>query len=420
MIAALLLGAGLAAAGEAVLAGGVQVATGAAEDVGKGGLGHDVRLGYTLGERWLVELGSTSLARPDAAHVDLSLGARRYLTEPWTDRGALSIDASAGVGLMGAYPALALGAAMDLPHRRRLTARVGAGLAVFGASDAPHSAARLALTVLAPPIRLAAPTAPLVLATPPPAPAPAAPLDLEIPPEAMVWVPHPICDWVPASQAELLIASLPEGLDPEAQLEILAEQHLPAHVHPEGHQRPELVAAPPDGMGALLVLAHPGDEVQVNGARVPVDDEGVALLNGPEGRVTVEVRAGGQRQTYKAALSNGYAVWIRVKAPPAATVTFSQGSSELSPASRDQIQAMARDAAGWSFVLQGAYSFEGSLNVNNRLARERGQNVGAALLAAGIPADRIAYLEPPSADPTKDPATQRVCNVIAVPPERRP
>lgn len=416
MSALLLLGAALA--GELALSGGAQGSFGAGQEAGVGGLGHEVGLGWRLGERWVVEALSTSAAGGETARFTALGGARWYLAEPWTGEAALSLHGALGADLLAPGPAGALGASVDLPSRGRLIPRVSAGWELGAAGGAPRGNGRIAVALLLAPPR-SPPPAPVVEAPPPPPPPERVPLELELAPaEARVWVPHPICAWVPASQAELLLSTLELPLSPDATLELVAAGYVPAHVHPEGAQQVQL--EPAADRGALLVLAHPGDAVSVNGAALPVAPDGLALYTAPEGRVRVEVRAGGQRQEYKAALANGYAVWLRVRPPPPTQILFAQGSSELGPNARERIQAMATDAAGWSFVLQGAYSYEGSLNLNNRLARERAQNVGAALLEAGVPADRIAYLDPPPADPNRDPATQRACNILAVPPERAP
>lgn len=419
---ALVLLAGLSFAAEHAVSAGAQGVFGAGQDAGKGGVGHEVTLERRLSERWLVEGLSTSAASQEGARFTLMAGGRYYLSEPWTHTGALSVYAAGGLDLFGPSLALALGGSVDLPSRHRLRARVSAGLEGSFTGGDQHGVARMALAVLVPPPRKEATPPP---PPPPPEPPPPEkqPLDLEVlPAEAMVWVPHPVCAWVPSTQVEALIAGLQEegglSLSAEATLELMAEGYVPAHVHPEGPQHVQLRQAP--AQGSLLVLAYPGDQVAVDGHPVTVSEDGVALVNAPEGRVRVEVRAGGQRQEYKAALANGYAVWVRVRPPPPTQILFTQGRSELSAASLAQIQEMAASAAGWSFVLQGAYSYEGSLNVNHRLARERGLNVGKALQDAGIPPERIAYLDPPPADPNRDPTTQRACNVIAVPPERTP
>lgn len=407
-----------AVAADLVWSGGAAASFGALTDAGTGGLGHEVVLGAELKDRWLTELMSTSAAGSEGARFTLMAGERRYLTEPFEGQGALSVSLHAGVDLFGWDPTLAFGAAVDLPSPRRWTLRVGGGWELGRGEVGAEGVARLSLTALVPPSAVAVQTVVVTEPPPPPAPEPE-PFQLEgAPEEATVWVPHPICAWVPASEAEALIASLDEPLSPEASLEVLAEGYAAEHVHPEGEHHLEL--RPEANEGALLVLAWPGDRVVVSGQPVETDKDGIATFTAPEGRVDIEVRAGGQRQTYKAALANGYAVWVRVRPPPMVQVLFNQSRSELTPAARAQIAAMASDAAGWSFVLQGAYSAEGSLNFNNRLARERGQNVGQALMDAGVPADHIAYLDPPPADPNRDPASQRACNVVAVPPERAP
>lgn len=416
MTALLLIGSALAA--DLALSGGVVGSFGAGSDAGRGGLGHELTLETRVTPRFFAQVMSTSSVGASLDHFTAMAGPRLYLSDPWSGAAALSLDLGLGVDLFGPALAAQIGGSVDLPSRRRLVPRVSAGFELAPDAEGVHPRGRLALTVLMPrPLEKAAPT-PVVEAPPKPPPAPPrVPLELEAAPEeARVWVPHPICAWVPASQAAALLAQLDNPLPPDAMLDVIAEGYLPEHVPAQGEQKVALKLS--ENRGALIVLAHPGDQVSVGGAPVPVNGDGIAMLNAPEGRVAIEVRAGGQRQEYKAALSSGYAVWIRVKPPAPTQILFPQGSSELSAAAAQRIQGMAADAAGWSFVLQGAYSYEGSLNVNNRLARERGQNVGAALLAAGVPADHIAYLDPPPADPNKDPTTQRACNILAVPPER--
>ena len=414
MSAWLLLGAALAA--DLALSGGVVGSFGAADDAGRGGIGHELTLETRVGPRFFAQIQTTSSAGPTLEHFTAMAGPRYYLSDPWAGRAALSLDLGLGVDLFGPALAAQLGGSVDLPSQHRLIPRVSAGLELAPDAGGAHPRGRLVLSVLLPrPMEKAAP-APVVEAPRPPPPE-NTPLELEAAPEeAKVWVPHPICAWVPASQAAALLAQLDHPLPPDAMLDVVADGYLPEHIPAQGQQKVAL--QPGVNRGALIVLAHPGDQVSVGGQPLAVNADGIALLNAPEGRVAIEVRAGGQRQEYKAALSSGYAVWIRVKPPDPTQILFAQGQSELSPQALARIQAIAADAAGWSFVLQGAYSYEGSLNLNNQLARERGQNVGAALLAAGVPADHIAYLDPPPADPNKDPATQRACNILAVPPGR--
>lgn len=423
MILALLLASGALAA-DVVWSGGASVSFGALSDAGAGGLGHEVNLGVPVSERWLVEAVSTSAAGLDAARFTLMAGARRYLSEPFTGAGALSVSGDVGLDLFGRDPTLSLGAAIDLPTDRRWGWRVGGGWELGPSDGQLEGVARLSLTAVIPPPRAVTVTE-LVPPPPPPPAEESPPFQLEgALAEARIWIPHPVCAWVPASEAEALIASLDEPLSPEATLEVLAEGYAVDHIDHVGVQHVELLPEPDEG--ALVVLAWPGDRIVVKGASLPAPQsvstgaDGVAVVKAPEGRLDIEVRAGGQRQSYKAALANGYAVWVRVRPPPPVQVLFAQGQSDLNAAARAQIAAMAQDAGGWSFVLQGAYSAEGSLNYNNRLARERGLNVGAALMEAGVPADHIAYLEPPPADPNKDPVSQRACIVLAVPPERAP
>ena len=410
-----LFGAMALAADLNLSAGAQLVATG---DAGAGdlGLGHDVSVGVPAWSRGTVELRSLSVARVgDPPMFTAMVGARQHLTEPWSPDGALSVSAAVGVSVLNPAGVGAVGVAWDLPLRRRWTGRVEGGWLLASSGD---GGGRLALSVLVPP-RPAREVHAIAAEAPPPAPeAPPEPASLTADAGALVWVPHPICAWLPVDEANALLAALPATLPTGSTLEVHADGAAPGFAAASGHT--DVSLTPAATQGALLVLGYPGDRVSVDGVPVAVGEDGVSMVNAAPGRVAVQVAAGGQLQEYKAALARGYAVWLRVRPPPKTAVFFSFNSSDLSDRTRAQVTALADNAAGWSFVLQGAYSFEGSLNYNRKLAQERARVVGALLEEAGIPSDRIAYLDPPNADPNADPTTQRACNIIAVPPERTP
>lgn len=413
------LAAGPALGADLVVAAGPQISVRGGDAAGEAGLGHNLSFGRPISERWVIELSSSSATGeggPPAFGV--FGGARAYLTRPWSPDGALALTAALGVDLLSPGPVATLGLGYDLPLRGRFTARVGAGWALGTDSKELSSGANAAISVLVPPrprreftTRAAATTAPMqaVRALPQ--------LSVE-PATALVWVPHPVCAWMSPEEANLVLAELGDAMPADAELVVAAEGYTDAHVHVDGPTVAHL--QPVTAQGALLLLANPGDHLTIDGHDVPTGPDGAAVINAPEGRVGIEVKAGGQRQEYKAAIANGFAVWVRVRPPPPTAVLFTVRSAEVSPKAQAEIAALAENAADWSFVLQGAYSYEGSLNFNRRLALERAAAVGKLLEAAGIPADRIAYLDPPNADPNGDPTTQRACKILAVPPERSP
>jgi outer membrane protein OmpA-like peptidoglycan-associated protein len=168
--------------------------------------------------------------------------------------------------------------------------------------------------------------------------------------------------------------------------------------------------------GSLIVLAHPGDRVLIDGQEAAVDDTGVARLIHEEGLVNIEVYSGGQQQKLRAALVPNHTVWVRAGDPDPTAVFFRLNSDEISKSAQADIKNVATYAANWSFVLQGGYSPEGGLERNRQLAIDRARAVSRALQAVGISEDRIVFLDPPPPDPNRPAEEQRNCQIIPVAP----
>jgi hypothetical protein len=229
------------------------------------------------------------------------------------------------------------------------------------------------------------------------------------PPDATIWIPHPHCQHGDAAEG---LEHL-DHLDADQPVVVSAPGYLPAFVPAEQLSGLQLEPAPPQG--ALVIVAAPGDEILVDGVRVPTGEDGVALLNVPEGSHAVEVSGGGRHANGTISVSQGHATWLRPPGPEHQHAFFAPGSSALSDAALEGIRALAAQRGGYGYVLQGGHSPEGDPELNKALAHARAAAVRAALIEAGVPEDRIGLM--PIAEPTlsADEAAQRSCVITPVP-----
>lgn len=389
------------------LSAGIQVMYGAGSSSGAGGPGHDVRVGLPLSERWLIEAISSS---SDGAALEGRAGVRLFLDEPWSDRGALSLTAAPlGFSLQQQGYSAGVGAAYDAPIRRRLVGRVGLEAVTAGGEVGLRASVGLVL-----PPKDPAPIIRTVYID-----RPVAEVAEEIvSAEEMVWVPEPVCDWMPVDEADSMLAEIQAQAQAQASSPKSPEsvEVLAASLASEASGGNLPFWAPESVEGALVVIAHPGDKVFIEGEPVTVDEQGVAMLKREEGLVEIEIASGGQRQVLRAGLVPGHAVWVRAGDPDPDAVYFELNSVSLDAAGRASLREVAENVAGWSFVLQGGYSPEGTLEHNRALAIERARAVSHALQAAGVPEDRIVFLDPPRPDPNRTGRQQRNCRIIPVAP----
>ncbi|MCP4920951.1 MAG: OmpA family protein [Proteobacteria bacterium] len=185
--------------------------------------------------------------------------------------------------------------------------------------------------------------------------------------------------------AQDLLAELPEDL----RLHILAGGYVPESALVGGDLSLVLAEAPEQA--SLVVTAHPADVVEVDGAPVPLQD-GTLIATVPIAELTVTVTGGGRVETHELSPASGYALWLRTSEPDPLRVQFPVNSSTLQAAQRAQIQTIAENVSGWSLQVQGGASPEGDPVRNLALANARGEAVAAALIEAGLPADRLTYL----------------------------
>lgn len=208
--------------------------------------------------------------------------------------------------------------------------------------------------------------------------------------DPMVWVPHPYCRFLPASEAKGLLAQLRPG----DELQVIADGYIPVSVPIEaGETKVEL--APITPIGALIVVAWPRDEVSVEGKSLTVGDDGIAVVMVPEGNVDVTVRGGGRDEVFPAYVPTGDAVWLRIPPPPAQIIRFRVGTSDLDKEATATIAGLASQPGSYTLTVQGSASPEGNLDANLKLAARRGEICRDKLLESGIPADRLT-LGPPT------------------------
>lgn len=214
-------------------------------------------------------------------------------------------------------------------------------------------------------------------------------------PDAAVWIEHPRCGVYPSEATPALIERYGED--------------MAAELRAEGYERvettlgqvSEVVLQPLPAQGALVVVARPGDEIRVGGMPIPLDEDGVAVLNVATGAVEVIGTGGGQQVRLYAAVARQQATWVRVPDPPALTVPFAGGSSELTSQTRYDLLQLAANAGDWTFVIQGYASPEGDADANLRLAAARAETVARALRGGGLSSDHVRVSSPAIGDPSQ-------------------
>lgn len=208
------------------------------------------------------------------------------------------------------------------------------------------------------------------------------------PPDAQVWIPHPVCEWVPAGE----IAGVLERLKPEDRIRVVASGYLPAEFTVGGFGPTTLQPAP--DQGSLLVVGSPGDLLEVGGRQVPVAADGVVLMSVPQGEVHGVVVGGGRRTPVDAAVGVGTAVWVRVAPPGPIRVDFGKNDTAISEAFGARLAEVAGAAGNWTFMVRGSASPDGNAAHNLVLAEARAKAVAEFLVASGIPRGRV-FVAPP-------------------------
>jgi outer membrane protein OmpA-like peptidoglycan-associated protein len=169
-----------------------------------------------------------------------------------------------------------------------------------------------------------------------------------------------------------------------------------------------------------MVVARPGDVIQLGELNQQVGPDGVARLRAPEGDVRVEVVGGGRTQAFEAAIAAGYALWLRAAPPEEVRVTFPVNRATLADADRVRVTALARNRGSWLLRVSGSYSPEGRVEDNLALATARAAALADLLRAAGVPENAILVAPPTPPRPGLSPAEQRAVYVQPVDPETSP
>lgn len=363
-------------------------ATGRSERPDLQGAGAGLALGLQPVPRLSLEghAEAFSLGTP-AWRVDLRPELRWWLTDPDHPKGSASVAAGVGAGRYDDYggdaawhPRVTVTGAVDLPVEPHLAVRVGAGPAFDGSGTV---SLRLTAGALVGP-RRDEPPRPVVAAAPAP--------------EDRVWIPHPVCRWVPRGE----VATWAGELHPAVALRLAVDAGL-------------VEVAPPPAQGSLLLAARPGDRVTIGGVPSGLAEGGLALVTAPEGPVAVEVVGGGRRWSDTLAVGNGYASYVRVPDPPPMEVRFGRGSATVAPADAERVRAIAAAAGDWRFEVLGQHSPEGARVANERLALARARAVAEVLVAAGVPADRVTWTVAADEQPAGSAEALRRALVRAVP-----
>jgi outer membrane protein OmpA-like peptidoglycan-associated protein len=215
---------------------------------------------------------------------------------------------------------------------------------------------------------------------------------------AMVWVPGPVCEWLPpaeASEAFLRVGEDPEGV-PTLQ--------APSEAAPEA-QRGGVPT------GDLVVAGYPGDIVTIDETPFAVASDGIAWTARPEGPATVRVRGGGRREFIDVAVAAGATLWVGTTEPVDAAVWFELGSAIISSAAAAELDTFADQLGAWSVEVWGSFSPEGPDAVNHTLATRRAEAVAARLRLAGVPPEHIRVLPPRMPEADAPPDQQRIAVV---------
>ncbi len=133
-----------------------------------------------------------------------------------------------------------------------------------------------------------------------------------------------------------------------------AEGYLPAPVL-VGDGAP-VQLKPIEAHGAGVAVVFPGDRLWAGEIEVPVGADGVALLRGVEGPMTVRVSQRPQPRRRAQPEQRLRVKGFRAPAPETLRIGFASGSDRLSAEGARRLAAFAQDAGDWSFDLSGGAS----------------------------------------------------------------
>lgn len=366
-------------------------------------VGGGALVGFPLATRLHLEVGGDyALMRERGRFADATAGARYFLGDPLNQ--AFSVFAHGGIGLENVTTPVGLGGlAVDLERGARVRPRIALGY-LFAANDTD----RVLLQVGA------------VLGRqvpPPPVVAPTVDLPIESYQSGtvksrepgMLWVPDPVCTWLPIDEANARIASLDLAIQEPS---VVSSRLLRA---PEAPLEPVLLPTIDAGPrpGKVVVVTSDYDHVVVGDDEVVVDG-GIGIGSPGGGMQWVQVVGGGRQLKVPVFAVEENAIWLPVDPPGSHRVGFSVGSASLRPDTLGIVGRLAELRGDWSYHIRGSYSIEGDRDTNIRLALLRAGSIQQALYDAGVPEGAVVILEPVEPDPNATPEDQRAATIVPV------
>jgi hypothetical protein len=314
--------------------------------------------------------------------------ALRLYVDDRDETGALSFIGGAGMRIAnGVGPDFVLGAALDL---RGIPPWMAPRMQALASLGLPGQPAVLDLS--------------LGIFFPSPHDAPELVIDDPIPPEipkvtvfkpveAMVWIPHPICRWAPADAAHDLLADTLQQVAELPDLEVKADgfNHIyVGHDLSDEHRisDKDVTLEPHPPTGGVVVFSHPGDELIVGKQKVPMSDEGVAVLNVPARKIEVTVFGGGREEKRVIQVEDDQAVWLEFAPAPPLYVAFEEGSFALNPDGAEVIRGIARRPGSYVYEIKSTRP-GGDKGKAAKLAERRTKAVAEQLKALGLPKTAI-------------------------------
>ncbi|MCA9566879.1 MAG: hypothetical protein KC656_03515, partial [Myxococcales bacterium] len=225
----------------------------------------------------------------------------------------------------------------------------------------------------------------------------------------MLWLPDPVCEWLPTTEANAEIEKLGMTIQTPR---VVSTRLLRA---PEAPLEPVLLPEVDRGPrpGRIVVSTSDHDHVRVGDADVIVED-GAAVGRAPQGMAWVTITGGGRLLRLPVFAVDDNAIWLPIDPPVSRRIPFRSGRSSLAREALDLVQRLATLRGDWSYHIQGSYSVEGNLDANTRLAEQRAASVRDALLAAGVPEEAIVIVPVQPPDPRLPVDDQRSAVVIPV------
>lgn len=241
-----------------------------------------------------------------------------------------------------------------------------------------------------------------------PAPAPVEPAPAAPRSGTMVWIAHPWCEWIPIEEADDELAALPPG----TKVRVVKPGFLPTEVDAAGAADAQMEPLPPQG--ALTLAGASADRVRLTGQEAQLGRTGSLSMLAGEGVVKLHVEGGGRRFDQVVAVSAGRALWVDIPDPQPLVVYFPVRSAVVDKGSLSTLKQVVADAGNWSFEVAGSASPEGNAAENEALAAARAAAVRDALVAAGMPPERVRLGPSYAPDATLAPEEQRMARITPV------